>query len=162
MLGIDNAVQNRFVWAERRFISEAKFELLRRYEVRSGDVIVTIMGTTGRSAVVPDDIPRAISTKHIATVTPDRSRVIPQFLSHTIHSNSEVARQISAANHGAIMAGLNVGVIRRLRVRVPPLALQQQFETAVLKIYAVVDRMTQASHESDGLSGAVAQRAFRE
>jgi type I restriction enzyme S subunit len=161
VLGIDNAVQNRFAWAERRFITEKKYEKFERYTVRPGDVIVTIMGTTGRSAVVPEDIPLAISTKHLAVITVDRSRVHPQFLSHAFHSDQTVLAQISAANRGAIMSGLNLGIIKRVRIRLPPLAAQQRFAYLVRTVSETRDRLSQASVEVDGLFDSLAQRAFR-
>ena len=160
VLGIDNAVRNRFAWDERRYISEEKYQALRRYSVKPGDVIVTIMGTTGRSAVIPEDIPRAISTKHLAVITVDRSRVVPQFLSHTFHSDSVVLQQIAAANRGAIMNGLNLGTIKRLRLRLPPLELQQSFANAVAAANVVRARMSASGEEIDRLTTSLAHREF--
>lgn len=127
VLGIDNAVNNRFTWGERRFISPEKYESLKRYTVQPGDVIITIMGTTGRSAVVPLDIPTAISTKHLATLTLNRQIADPDFVAFMIHSHPGILRQIKNANRGAIMDGLNLGIIRNLSLELPPLPLQKRF-----------------------------------
>lgn len=161
VLGIDNAVQNRFSWDERRFITPEKYERLRRYRVHPGDVIITIMGTTGRSAVVPADIPEAITTKHLATITPDKHQTVPEFLSFAIHSDPLVIRQIIKANKGAIMAGLNLGIIKKLELRLPPLRQQQHFAEALRCLLMHQDRLRDPLVSGKALFGSLSQRAFR-
>ncbi len=156
VLGIDNAVQNRFAWGERRFITQEKYDDLRRYTVRPGDVIVTIMGTTGRSAVVPDDIPTAITTKHLATITLDPKQAEPEFVSQALFRHPEVLKQITAANRGAIMSGLNLGLIKALRIPVPPIERQREFARVTLRGRAVAARMTADTATEDLFNTLVA------
>lgn len=159
VLGIDNAVQNRFAWGERRFITQEKYDDLRRYTVRPGDVIVTIMGTTGRSAVVPDDIPIAITTKHLATITLDRNQAEPEFISQALFRHPDVLRQITAANRGAIMSGLNLGLIKSLRIPVAPIEQQRKFADLTHRARAVAEKMS-ANDASDHLFNSLVARAF--
>lgn len=159
VLGIDNAVQNRFAWGERRFITPEKYDRLRRYTVHPGDVLVTIMGTTGRSAVVPEDCPTAITTKHLATITVERQLAEPEFVSQALVRHPDVLGQIASANRGAIMSGLNLGIIKGLRVRVPPLSRQKTFTRATQAIRTMAARMAHGSGEN-ALFDSLVARAF--
>jgi type I restriction enzyme S subunit len=159
VLGIDNAVQNRFAWGERRFVTEEKYEALRRYTVRPGDVIVTIMGTTGRSAVVPDDIPAAITTKHLATITLDRGQAEPEFVSQALFRHPEALRQIATANRGAIMSGLNLGLIKTLTIPIPPIDRQREFAELTRRARAFESKLSSRG-ESDLLFNVLVSGAF--
>ena len=131
VLGIDNAVENRFSYNRMRYITEEKYNQLKRYTVYPGDVIITIMGTVGRSAVIPQDMPKAINTKHLACITPDSAVVDPCFLSLAFQMHPAIRLQLQNQCKGAIMDGLNLTIIKGLRFQLPPIDQQKQFSEFV-------------------------------
>lgn len=161
VLGIDNAVSNVFRWGERRYITEAKYRQLSRYTVQAGDVIITIMGTCGRVAVVPRDIPCAISTKHLCCITLDRQRCLPEFLHASFLHHPASRAYLHGRAKGAIMSGLNMGIIKEMPLVLPPLALQEHFVQRITETEKLRRRADVHLAGIDGLVASLQSRAFR-
>ncbi|SFP90412.1 Type I restriction modification DNA specificity domain-containing protein [Actinomadura madurae] len=161
VLGIDNAVANEFRWGKSRFITPEKYKQLSRYTVKPGDVLITIMGTCGRCAIVPDDIPTAINTKHLCCITLDRERCLPEFLHSYFLLHPRAQSYLHKAAKGAIMSGLNMSIIKALPLHLPPIELQQDYADSLRGIQRL--KASHASHlrKLDDLFGSLQQRAFR-
>jgi type I restriction enzyme S subunit len=130
VLGLDNVVTNNFGEGNVRFITMDKFNALKNYQIFPRDLLIALMGTgtTGKSAVVPDDIPLSINTKHLAAISLDPELANPYYVSYTVHKNQSVINQIALKNKGAVVPGINLTVVKGLKLKVPPISLQNKFE----------------------------------
>jgi type I restriction enzyme S subunit len=112
------------------FISPAKFEQMKQYRVLPGDILVSVMGTVGRVAVVPDNVEPGIINPRLVRYRPDFSRVRPRYLQLTMQSPPSRA-QIVEASKGTTMEGLNMQVLGQLRINLPPLTEQDAILGAI-------------------------------
>lgn len=155
VLGIDNVATNRFLWAKPRYIPSEKYTNFLRYRVFPGDVIVTIMGTTGRVCVAPDDLPECMSTKHLCVLTLNRSFVEPFFVWGALLFDDCVRAQARVQGQGQIMEGWNLTIVKRLQLRIPPIDVQRQFARIVTQIIAFEKTVAMAGGTASALSASL-------
>lgn len=158
VLGIDNVVSNSFTWGSRRFVSLEKYAELKRYTVRPGDVIVTIMGTTGRVAVAPSDLPLCISTKHLCTLSVDHQKMRPSYLWACLRWDAEVRAQTLRESKGAIMEGWNMGIVKSLMISKPPMEVQLKFEAIQTKIEKIMNSASKAVDDTDSMIASLSSK----
>jgi type I restriction enzyme S subunit len=133
VVGIDNIVKNRFIFTEDRYITLDKFKQLAKFSLKPRDVLISIMGTIGRSAVTPSGLPRSINTKHNVAITVNEKIIDPYYLSYSIHADPFVVSQLNSFARGAIMGGLNLAIIKNISLNLPNLNLQKRFSRIAQK-----------------------------
>jgi type I restriction enzyme, S subunit len=114
VLGIDNVHAGRFSMGSQNRISKAKFEELKKYEARSGDLLVTVMASLGRTCVVPRDLEQAIITKHVYRITMEQELLFPEFYNLLLQSETVSRRRMFKSALGQTRPGLNGYILRSL------------------------------------------------
>ena len=118
-----------------KYVDETKFAELGGCEIQSRDLLITMMGSSGRCVAVPDGIETGIMDSHLIRIRLPDADLPPEFVALLIDEADYVRDQIQAAGKGAIMHGLNSSIIKAIVMAVPPIAEQ-------LRILDCLDRET--------------------
>ncbi len=110
-----------------------------RSRLRKGDVLLSIRGTIGRVALVPEELHGANISRDSARISIDMGIADPRFVKALLESQV-LQRQMTRRTTGLAVKGLNVAVIRDFEV--PSLSLQEQ--RAVLEELAWLERLSEA------------------
>jgi len=131
--GQENVIANDFIRGSR-YIDGSKFQELSVYEVDEGDLLITMMGTSGRCHVVPINAAFGIMDSHLLRMRVTQA-VNAKFIRLLIDEADYVGMQIELAGKGSIMHGLNSSIVKNLLLFVPSTNEQNQ-------ILAFLDRET--------------------
>ncbi|WP_087019684.1 restriction endonuclease subunit S [Thaumasiovibrio subtropicus] len=125
LLGIDNIFVEQFKANYKRFVTERKFRELSRYAVRERDVVITIMGTVGRSCVIPESIGLALSSKHLWTMTFDKKQILPELVCWQLNHSPWAESWFRRESQGGVMDAIQSQTLKKLKLVVPPSAEQK-------------------------------------
>jgi type I restriction enzyme, S subunit len=124
MLSSKNVFDDQLSFDAPRYLSAADFKAEdRRTFVSAGDVLLTIVGTIGRTAVVPTDAPAFTLQRSVAVIRPDRSVVDSRFLMYALMSGSEA---LNAQARGVAQKGIYLEALREFGIDHPPLPEQRR------------------------------------
>ena len=122
-------------------------------------MLITVMGTVGRTCVFPGTPSPAICTKHVYRIQLDKA-IHPEYLSATLRFSEDARAQIGAGVTGQIVAGIKSEALRRLQLSVPPRALQAKFAARKREIDKIRHRAKDATERIEALFSVLLSRAF--
>src|SRR5207244_149499 len=119
------------------------------YELRPGDLVMTRKGTIGNCAVYPAAFPVGVMHSDLLRIRLNTKVCDPIFMTYQLHLNRSVEHQISLISGGAIMAGINVGKLKRLEVLVPDIDRQMNFAKQISSTESIRETMMNGIFELD-------------
>jgi type I restriction enzyme S subunit len=122
--GQENVINNDFETG-KRFITEAKYEEMANYKLFPGDIIITMMGTTGKCKVLPEGVAEGIMDSHLIRLRLNKG-IFPEFFALLINDSDYIKQQIDEVSKGAIMTGLNSTIIKTLLIILPDSRKKQE------------------------------------
>lgn len=145
-----------------RYLSFAELDKYERYLVHGDDVLISIMGTVGRTKVVPKDIGLAINTKHLVDITLNQDLCKPYFLAYTLENDRKVRQQIESSKHGAVMSAINMSDVKNLMITLPSIKVQMYFEEVYHQVKDIQKCMEEEIQLLKELRKSLLAKYFRE
>ena len=106
------------------YITQEKYDELESCKVEAGDVLVSLVGTYGKTLIVPSDHEPGIINPRLVKITLNQQKIIAEFLVNAF-TQEIVLQQIHGMSHGGTMNILSVKTLKNLRLPLPPLEIQR-------------------------------------
>jgi len=121
--GQEHAIAKDF-FIGQKYIGERDFKRLINYQIFPNDIIVTMMGTTGKCQVVPQTIEAGIMDSHLIRLKVKEFFILPNYFEVLINDSIYIHFQVKIKSKGSIMDGLNSSIVKSLIVILPPISEQ--------------------------------------
>lgn len=148
MLSSRNVMDNGLFWENFRLIPEDAFEQEhRRTRITEGDVLLTIVGTIGRSCVIRNLERLFTLQRSVAVLSPDQ--LISEFLCYQLKAPF-IQEYFSNNAKGSAQKGIYLNQLKSTYLVCPPLTEQKRI---VKKLDALLSRIDSAiTHLQDSIS----------
>lgn len=139
MLSAKNIQSGKIHFDELRLLSKEDFEIEnRRTKISAGDVLLTIVGAIGRTAVVPEKHPEFTLQRSVAVLKPEL--IDSNYLRYLL--DSPVAQIFFLVNaKGTAQKGIYLKALGAMEIPIPPLSEQTRIAQKLNELLAQVDTL---------------------
>ena len=136
MLSSKNIFDDEITFDEPRFLSEKDFERAhKRTQIAVGDVLLTIVGTVGRTAVVDEDMPAFALQRSVAVLHPKNDVCLPRFLMYALRGKRTY---IENRAKGVAQKGIYLKEVSDIDIYIPDISNQEIIINKLDKVNTII------------------------
>lgn len=151
----------QFIQPKFAHISKECHDSLSRSQLQEGDVLFSIAGALGRTAVVPKEILPANTNQALAILRLKSDvKVIPQFLEYLLLSDTATA-QSAQSTTGVAQQNISLGQLSEYMLPIPPLEVQIQLVEKVKIEESLVSGATLLAEQFEDKARAVISKLWK-
>jgi len=159
-----HAIKNDFTIGNY-YINQEKFEEMRDFEVKPGDIIISCSGTIGKVAIVPSDAEPGIINQALLKLTLNPDVILQKFFK-IVFESGETIQQLGGLSSGSGLKNVaSVRLLKQMRFPVPSPEDQSrivvEFETQMEKARQLRAAAQPQLDAINALPAAYLRRAFR-
>lgn len=141
-----------------RYVSEVDYNVEnRRTSLQADDVLMTIVGTIGRSCVVSDNDKNIVLQRSVAVLRPKKDIVLSHYLSYSIHGLNE---KINKEAHGIAQKGIYLRQLSDISIPIPPLSIQRSIVSELDLLHSLIEKKQEQLRALDNLAQSLFYQMF--
>jgi type I restriction enzyme S subunit len=154
VLSAQNVNNGVLTFETERYTSDEEYQAFNtRVSLRKGDLLLTIVGTIGRAAVLSEVRP-LVFQRSVAIIRPKIGVVDSRFLFHATQAQGFQAQLASSVNQSS-QAGVYLGKLKELKVPIPLLVEQRRIADTLDRAEALRAKRRAAYAEIDSLARSI-------
>lgn len=158
MLSSKNVFFDCFNYDSPRYLSKEEFDLEnKRTDISDGDILLTIVGTVGRTCCVKNPFIPFVLQRSVAVLKPKRSIIESRFLMYALHSLSDFWN-IEAK--GVAQKGIYLKQLATVPIPVPPLAEQERIVAELDLLQGIIEKKKEQLKAYDQLAQSIFYSMF--
>jgi len=133
-----HAIQNNFTIGNY-YITSDKFQEMKRFELKAGDLIISCSGTMGKIAIVPQNIEKGIINQALLKLSPNYLKVNSIFLKLLLETTNIQNKYFKNTSGAAIKNVSSVKSLKKIKIPLPPLEIQEQIVDELESYQKIID-----------------------
>ena len=151
-------IKGDFIFSVPNKITKLGFEKSNTTLYPKNTVVIALNGqgkTRGTTAILKVE---TTSNQSVVGIMINKNQILPEYLHYNLKLRYNELRNLTG---DASRSGLNLTILRNLKIPLPPLPLQKKFASIVEKVEKIKEKQKQSKQEINNLFNALMKKAFQ-